>query len=816
MTHILKTISALFIFCALLSGAIGLGVYKYYAKDLPDYTQLAHYDPPIVTRIYATDGRLLTEYATENRVFVPIQAIPKRLINAFLAAEDKTFYSHKGIDLPGVVQAFLTNFFNKIQGADRRPVGASTITQQVAKNFLLTNELSLARKVKEIILAYRIEQAFSKDRILELYLNEIYLGTGNYGVVSASLNYFNKSLDDLTVSEAAYLAALPKAPNHYHPVHDYEAAKSRRDWVIGRMAEDGYITEDQKNAALAEPLQVKQRGITETARADYFAEEVRRQIINLYGDDVLYKGGLVVRTSLDPRLQAIADKYLKAGMLNYDRRHGYRGPLNHFNVQNDWQQKLSSLPIPPDLGSWKVAVVLSLTDSEASIGFNDGKKGTIPLAELKWARLVKKTGWGKVVAKPSDVLTVGDVVLVENISDQQDRYTLRQIPEIGAALVALDPHTGRVLAMTGGWSYKMSEFNRATQAKRQPGSSFKPFVYMAALDSGYTPSTLILDAPVTVNQGPGMPLWTPKNYTHEYSGPTTMRVGVEKSKNLMTVRMAQAVGMPKIVEYAKKFGIDENMLPVFSMALGAGETTVLKLTTAYAMIVNGGKKIDPSFIDRIQDRNGKTTYRYDQRTCPECFVEEWKQQVTPKLTDTRAQIEDPLTAYQMVSILEGVVQRGTGSTIRSVGKPLAGKTGTSNDYNDAWFVGFSPDLAVGVYFGFDQPRSLGNNEAGAGVAAPVFRDFMNEALKDQPGIPFRIPPGIRLIRVDATTGQRSYAGSNVILEAFKPGTEPDASQQQVITGEAIPQSDMFGITDGEGMQQLPSQEEPSGNAGGLY
>ncbi len=776
----IKFLIALVLLVGVAGATVAYVLIRQYGQDLPDYGQLAQYDPPLVTRVLAGDGRLVAEYAVENRVFVPIEAIPKRVANAFLSAEDKTFFEHPGIDLPGILAAAFTNLVNLTN--DRRPVGASTITQQVAKNFLLSNELSIARKVKEIILAYRIEQAFDKPRILELYLNEIYLGEGSYGVAAAALNYFNKSLDELTVAEAAMLAALPKAPNNYSPLRHPDAAKARRDWAIGRMLEDGHIAETEAELAKAEPIEVRGRGATETIVADYFAEEVRRELLARFGEDGLYKSGLTVRASVDPALQSIADRALRDGLIAYDRRHGWRGPVARIDPRGDWAVALAAVPAPAGLQDWRLAAVLEVAADRAKIGFSDDGFGIVPQDELLWARPWRQgQELGPPVKKPRDVLKAGDVVAVEKVAQSADgraypenTYALRQLPDIGGAIVALDPHTGRVLAMTGGWSYQGSEFNRATQALRQPGSAFKPFVYLTAFDNGFTPSTLVLDAPIVIEQGIGLPLWKPENYSQQFYGPSTLRLGVEKSRNLMTVRLAQAIGMEKVVETARRFGIVDDMMPTLAMALGAAETTVLRLTAAYAMLVNGGKRITPTFIDRIQDRRGRTVYRHDERACEGCQGEDWHGQPVPVIPDGREQIADPASAYQTVHLLEGVVQRGTGTVVASVGKPLAGKTGTTNDFNDAWFVGFSPDLAVGVYVGFDTPRSLGDKEAGAGVAAPIFRDFMAAALEDRPAIPFRIPPGIRMVRVDAATGLRATAGAGkVILEAFKPGTDPD-------------------------------------------
>ncbi len=758
--RIIKFLVVLGLVLAVLGGGLAALAYWHFSRDLPDYQQLADYQPPIVTRVHAGDGRLLAEYASERRIFVPISAIPPRVVDAFIAIEDKHFYSHPGIDLSSILRAALTNFEHV--GSSRRPVGASTITQQVAKNFLLTNEVSLERKVKEALLALRIEQALSKDRILELYLNEIYLGGGAYGVAAAALNYFNKSLDELSVEEAAFLAALPKAPNNYNPQRFPEAAKARRDLVISRMREDGYITAEQESAAIAVPILTRRREETELVAAPYFAEEVRRELLQRYGEKGLYQAGLSVRTSLDPNLQTIAERSLRAGLISYDRRHGWRGALAHLDAPvQDWSEKLSAIALPPGAGDWRLAVVLSTDGEGAAVGLADGARGRIPFAELRWARPeLPDQHVGPLPKLAADVIKPGDVILVEGLSGdaKQPLYALRQIPEVSGAIISMDPHTGRVLAMAGGYSYEMSQFNRAIQAKRQPGSSFKPFVYLTALENDFTPSTLILDAPFVADQGPGLPKWKPTNYnTTSFNGPTPLRVGVEQSKNMMTARLGSVVGLDKVAQTAESFGILDHMPLQYAMLLGAGETTPLRLATAYAMLVNGGKRITPSFIDRVQDRNGKTIARADTRNCQDCSGVEWRAQAPPELPDTRETVVDAASAYQIVSILQGVVERGTGRIIASIGKPLAGKTGTTNDYQDNWFMGFSPDLVAGVYVGFDNPRTLGEREEGAHNAAPIFRDFMAGALKDKPATAFRIPPGIRLVRVNAATGQPAMA-----------------------------------------------------------
>ncbi len=784
---ILSLLGSVLILAILGAGGV-LFVFYHFGRALPDYRQLADYEPPVMTRVYAGDGRLLAEYAVEKRVFVPIKAIPKLVVRAFLSAEDRNFYTHPGVDLPSVARAMLTNVRNL--GKDRRLVGASTITQQVAKNFLLSNEVSWERKIKEAILAFRMERAFNKDRILELYLNEIYLGFGSYGVAAAALNYFNKPLDELTVAEAAYLAALPKAPNNYHPLKYPAAAKERRDWVIGRMLMAGLITADEAEMARAARLEVRQMAETEFIQAEYFAEEVRRELAERYGERQLYKGGLLVRTTLDPRLQEIADTVLRQGLETYDRRHGWRGPLASMEMGADWRARLAEVEPPLGLGGWRLAVVLGVDQAGADIGFRDASHGRVPLAEMKWAQpWMENQELGPPVLGAADVLALDAVIAVEPVTVNakneiypENTFGLRQIPEIEGALVALDPHTGRVLAMTGGYEYAKSQFNRVTQAMRQPGSAFKPFVYLAALDSGFSPSTLILDAPFVIDQGPGLPKWRPSNYTKNFYGPSTMRLGVEKSRNLMTVRLAQTIGMDKVAEFAERFGIVATLPRRLVSSLGAAETTLLKLTTAYAMLVNGGKRITPTLIDRIQDRHGRTVFRHDNRGCAACRATFWTNQPVPVIPEHRQAVTNPLSAYQAVSMLHGAVQRGTGKRVKAVGKPLAGKTGTTNDSVDTWFIGFSPDLAVGVFAGFDEPRTLGRKEQGATVAAPIFRDFMAKALQGRPTIPFRIPPGIRLVRVNGTTGRPARAGDrNIILEAFKPGTVP-AEQSEVLEG----------------------------------
>ncbi|MEM9469062.1 MAG: penicillin-binding protein 1A [Pseudomonadota bacterium] len=783
-------------------------VIAHFSKDLPDYSQLQSYEPPIITRIYAADGRLMAEYARERRVFMPIQKIPNTVKNAFLSAEDKNFYNHNGVDLKAIGRAVLVNLQN--YGTGRRLVGASTITQQVAKNFLLSNEVKIERKIKEAILALRMEKALTKDQLLELYLNEIFLGQRAYGVAAASLVYFNKSLEELTIEEAAYLAALPKAPNNYHPTRRYKAAVDRRNWVIGRMEIDGHITETQGELARAKPLTTKTKKDKDIVEARFFAEEVRRELNEQYGDESLYKGGLTVKASVDPQLQKAARDTLREGLMAYDKRHGYRGRVATLKDMSDWEAGLGNIQIPEGmLEEWQLAVVLNANANKASIGFQTGQTAELNLESVRWARKCLQDCYalGPEIIRVNDVVKKADVIMVEKIDDS---FVLRQVPKIQGALIALSPHTGRVLAMQGGWTFSASKFNRATQAQRQPGSAFKPFVYLAALDEGFTPSTRVMDAEFVYEQAPG-DFWRPTNYSNKVYGPTPIRKGVEKSRNLMTVRLADHLGMEKIVDYAQRFGVADKMKPLLSYSLGAGETTLLRLTAAYGMLVNGGKKIEPTFVDRIQDRSGKTIFSHDNRPCPNCGdLIKWEGQTTPNVNDTREQIADEKTAYQIVSILEGVVDRGTARRMgTSFEQPLAGKTGTTNESKDTWFIGFSPDLVVGVFVGFDDPKSMGKRETGSSVAAPIFGNFMKEALKETPLTPFRVPAGVRHVRVNADTGRLASPGDqNVIWEAFVRGTEPNKNNYvldtQIIGADRF--ANPYGYEDFDGTAQFSYED----------
>jgi penicillin-binding protein 1A len=805
------------------------GAIWHFSKDLPDYSQLQDYEPPVMTRVHAADGSLLGEYAKERRLYLPIQAVPKLVINAFLAAEDKNFYEHGGVDYSGMARAALLYVQN--YGSNRRPQGASTITQQVAKNFLLTNEVSFTRKIKEALLAMRIERTYSKDKILELYLNEIYLGLGAYGIAAASLVYFDKSVNELTIAEASYLASLPKAPAALHPIKNHDRAVERRNYVIDRLQENGWIKASDADKARKEPLVVATRSNNaHTFAGEYFAEEVRRDIFERYGEKKLYEGGLSVRTTLDPKIQVEARKTMVAGLVRFDEEQGYRGAIQKLDISGDWGVKLADVKSLSDISPWQMAVVLETSDQSARVGFQPGrdlggavskerKTGLVSLDGVKWAKATSGAYKGKTPTAVSQVLQPGDVIYVDPLfkdgNPVDGQYRLEQIPEVSGAMVVMDPNTGRVLAMVGGFSFDQSQFNRATQAYRQPGSSFKPIVYSSALDNGYTPSTQVVDAPIEIDQGQGGGVWRPENFSNgKYLGPTTLRNALRLSLNTVTVRLAQDIGMPLISEYARRFGVYDELPNYLSYALGAGETTAMRMVTAYSMLANGGRRVKPTLIDRIQDRYGHTIFRHDARECRGCDAPDgWHNQAEPQLIDRREQVLDAMTAYQITSMLEGVVNAGTAIAVKEVGKPIAGKTGTTNEAKDAWFVGFSPDVAVAIYMGYDKPRPLGRGNAATGghLAAPIARDFFKLALADKPPTPFKIPAGIKLIRVVSKTGMRAGPGetAGTILEAFKPGTAPPDSSYYAADADSnrtlIPQ----GISPDAGSIMRPG-------TGGLY
>jgi len=775
LSRLLGLLVGLALLASLGAGAAGFLLVRHLSADLPDHARLASYQPPTMTRTYAEDGRLLSEIALERRLFTPVEQIPFLVKQAFLSAEDQNFYQHRGVDPVAIARAVFTNVQQLGQG--KRPVGASTITQQVAKNMLLGNEVSLTRKVREAVLASRIEQALPKDRILELYLNQIFLGQNAYGVTVAAQTYFDKTLAELTVSEAALLAALPKAPSTYNPMRNPSLAKARRDWVIERMAEDGAIAAPVAEAAKASPLGLRNgRRAEMVAGADWFSEEVRRQLIERFGE-ASGTAGLEVRTSLDPKLQVLADETLRNGLLTYDReRGGWRGGVAKVDapaaqVATEWVPTLTALPPVPNLmPGWFPAAVLEVGEREAKLGWLDkGAKGTAPqprtspldFGQVGWAR--RSLGEGRLGPAPrrmADVMAVGDIVVVEllgaeaargNQPARAPRLVLRQPPSVEGAIVVMETATGRVRAISGGWSFERSQYNRATQAQRQPGSSFKPFVYLAALERNWAPTRRVLDAPFVVEQGNGQ-RWRPGNYGRDFGGPTTLRVGIEKSRNLMTIRLADQVGLDAVADVARRFGVVENMPHAHAAALGSVETTVLKLTAAYATIGNGGVLVVPSLVDRIADRSGRELWRAE----------------APSL-----RVMDAETVYQMTSMLQGVVARGTGGRAQ-IGRPVAGKTGTSNDFRDAWFVGFTPDLTMGVWMGHDEPRNMGEGEAGGRIAAPLFGSLMKAAHEGRPVRDFVVPPGIRFESVDLASGRPVALGTpGAISEAFKDGQGPD-------------------------------------------
>ncbi len=810
------------LFSLLCIGAIvGLGVFAgaiwYFGRDLPNHEKLAQYQPATISRVYDQNGDAIAEYLTERRIFAPIDEIPDRVKQAFISAEDKHFYTHAGFDPIGILAAVR----DYLQGSRLR--GASTITQQVMKNFLLDGERSGERKIKEIILATRLEQTLTKEQILELYLNEIYLGARAYGVVAAAQNYFGKPLEELTIAEAAYLAALPKAPSTLHPVRNHDGAVARRNYVIREMRNNGYITPEQAETALAEPLETVLDGSLDSELADvgprgYFTEEVRRQLVDRMGHDQVYGGGLSIRATIDEDLQKTAETALRRRLESWDReRGGYRGPLETLPEETladekSWRAALADLhDLPRDVPGWHPAVVLEVGKSSARIGIenveDDADGHFIPFDDVKdWARpRIGIDRRGPLPKKPSDVWAVGDVILVKAIEDDEGkfvRWSMRQIPELQGAFIAMDPQTGRVLAMQGGFSFESSVFNRATQAKRQPGSAFKPFVYAAALDNGYTPSSVILDAPLTIDTG-SSELWRPKNSSNRFYGPSPMRVGIEQSRNIMTVRLAQDLGMNVVADYAERFGVYENMPEHLSYALGAGETTLYQMVTAYSMFANGGIRVEPTLVDRVQDRRGETIFRHDPRICDACDEAYHPGEHEPWARDPSRRIMDGITAYQLTSMMEGVVQRGTARQLSALGFPLAGKTGTTNDAKDTWFLGFTPNMVAGCFIGYDNPRPLGKGAYGGTMCGPVVQEFLASAMKDRPKLDFKAPEEAVMIKVDRQSGVRlpdDASGANVSVEAFHEFDVPPVGSH---TGGLVLGEGLFGFTMGDGSGDLP-------------
>ncbi len=743
------------IFSAFLStiGLLGIiSILWYYSNDLPDYKFLKNYKPSISSKLYSSNGQLLSEFSSEKRIFVPYNSIPPLVINSFLSAEDKNFFKHPGVDAKGVLRAIVNNISNLL--SSKRLEGASTITQQVAKNFLLSNEVSIDRKLKEAILAFRIERALTKERILELYLNQIYLGEGSYGIASASLQYFDKPISELNYSEAALLAALPKAPSRYNPYKNIELAKFRRNLVLKNLLDNNYINQNKFNLLSEKEINLNKRKSVYLENSNYYVEDIRKLIVDKYGFDKVYKQGFTINTPLNLYLQDEATKSLRKGLVQFDKKKGWRGPVLNKKYDTNWRKNLNEFRLEKSIG-WNLSIIKKLSNFSAEIETIDGKEGIIEFSSIDWTKKNFK-----------DLFKIGDVVYVENIKD--NKFGLRQLPKVNGAIVVMDPYTGRVLALSGGFSFKNSEFNRATQALRQPGSAFKPFVYALALENGYTPATLVLDAPIVFDQGEDLKLWKPENYGKKFYGPSTLRTGVEKSRNLMTVRVAQNVGISKIANFAKNLKIYENPEQLLSLSLGSSETTLLKLTNAYCSFVNGGKLINPKFIDRIQDSEGNTIFNSESRECDGCDQISYLSDKVPKIKNNFMQVMSSETAYQMTSILEGTVKRGTAKGLKELNLDLGGKTGTTNKNTDTWFIGFSSNYVVGVYVGYDDPSSLGRYETGARTAMPIFKSFVKNTVKKENARPFKIPQGIKLLVVNSNTGERaSYNDESIIIEAFK-------------------------------------------------
>ena len=723
-----------------------------YSNDIPDYKFLKSYKPPVSSKVYSRNGELVADFSKEKRVFVPYNAIPKNVINSFLSAEDKNFFSHPGVDAKGVLRAVINNISNIM--ASKRLEGASTITQQVAKNFLLTNEVSLNRKIKEAILAFRIERALSKERILELYLNQIYLGSGAYGVAAASLEYFDKSIRELNYSEAALLAALPKAPSKYNPYKDKDLAKFRRNLVLKNLYENNYITSEWLEKLSNQEIKLKKKQKIYLEDAQYYIEDVRKNVIESLTYDKVYKQGLNINTPIDLDLQKIATNSLRSGLISYDQRKGWRGALINKPYNSNWYKDLDKYKLEKSI-NWKLAIVKKLNKFSAIVETIDKDDGVIEYKDISWTK-----------KEFNQLLKIGDIIYVKQIKDK--KYSLQQLPKINGGIVVMDPYTGRVLALNGGFSFKKSEFNRATQAKRQPGSAFKPFVYALALENNYTPTSLVLDAPLVLDQGDDLKLWKPENYGKKFYGPSTIRTGLEKSRNLMTVRIAQDLGLDKIINYSKKLSIYENPEELLSISLGSAETTLLQLTSAYSVFVNGGKLVEPVLIDRIQDSEGNTIYNNDKRSCVNCDAISYLSDDYPELKNKFTQIFSEETAYQMTSILEGVVQRGTAKKLRDLQLNIAGKTGTTNNNTDTWFIGFTSNLLVGVYVGMDSPTPLGKFETGSKTALPIFKNFIKNSVKKSEARPFKAAKDTIMMVVDPSTGQKAkFTSKNTIIEVFK-------------------------------------------------
>ena len=752
MNKFLRNIFILITSFILLSAILIISILWTYSNDLPDYKFLKNYKPPVSSKVYSGNGDLVADFSQEKRVFVPFNSIPKNVINAFLSAEDKNFFKHPGVDAKGVIRAVINNISNIL--SSKRLEGASTITQQVAKNFLLTNEVSLNRKIKEAILAFRIERALSKERILELYLNQIYLGSGAYGVAAASLEYFDKSIKDLNYSEAALLAALPKAPSRYNPYRDPDIAKFRRNLVLKNLLDNNYLTSEWYEKLTKEEIILKKNKKIYLEDAQYFIEDVRKSVIETLSYDKVYKQGFNINTPIDLNLQTIATKSLRDGLIAYDKRKGWRGPLTNKIYNSEWKKDLEKYKLENSI-NWKLAIVKKINKFSAEIETEDNIEGVIEYQSISWTK-----------KEFNKLLKPGDIIYVKNL--KENIFNLQQLPKVNGGIVVMDPFTGRVLALSGGFSFKQSEFNRATQAKRQPGSAFKPFVYALALENNFTPTSLVLDAPLVLDQGDDLKMWKPENYGKKFYGPSTLRVGLEKSRNLMTVRIAQNLGVEKIVDFSKALKIYDNPEELLSISLGSAETTLLKLTSAYSVFVNGGKLVEPILIDRIQDSEGNTIFNNDKRKCINCDQISYLTNDYPEIKNNYTQIFSPETAFQMTSILEGVVQRGTAKKLKDLNLNIAGKTGTTNKNTDTWFIGFTSNLLVGVYVGSDNPTPLGKYETGSKTALPIFKSFISDSINKNDARPFKAAKGTVMMVVDPLTGQKAkFNSKNTIIEVFK-------------------------------------------------
>ncbi len=747
-------IKKLLIFSALLFFVGFIAIFSIlwsYSNKLPDYKFLKNYKPPVSSKVYSGEGILISDFSSEKRIFVPYNAIPKKIINSFLSSEDKNFFKHPGVDAKGILRAFKNNIYNLLRS--NRLEGASTITQQVAKNFLLSNEVSLDRKIKEAILAFRIERALSKERILELYLNQIYLGEGSYGIASASLRYFDKSISELNYAESALLAALPKAPSKYNPYKNKELATYRRNLVIKNLYENSYISKEKFDELINTQINLKKRKRIFLEDTRYFVEDIRKKVIEEYGYDKIYKEGFNIKTPINLELQNLAASSLRKGLLDYDKRKGWRGPIDN-RKNKDWYNDLEKFRLEKTI-DWEIAIIKRIDKFETVIQTSNKENGIISFEDINWTR-----------KDFNQIFKINDLIYVKKISD--GIFSLRQLPNVNGGIVVMDPYSGRVLAMSGGFSFKKSEFNRVSQAKRQPGSAFKPFIYALALENNYTPSSLILDAPLVLNQGEDLKMWKPENYGKKFYGLSTLRTGIEKSRNLMTVRISQELGIDKIINFSKKLNIYENPDELLSVSLGSAETTLLNITSAYCSFVNGGKLVTPIIIDRIQDSEGNTIFNNEKRFCENCDKISFEGNNVPKIKSNFKQIFSPQTAYQMTSILEGVIQRGTGKRLRDLNLQLAGKTGTTNNNTDTWFIGFTSNLVVGVYVGYDNPKRLGKYETGSKTALPIFKEFIKKSANNYEARPFKIAKGIKMMVIDAETGKKADFGSKrTIIESYK-------------------------------------------------